>query len=318
MIKKILDQQLQYTKHYFDSLNLPEVEKFVDLLFDCKGTLFFSGIGKSGLVAKKIAVTMVSTGTRASYISPTDAVHGDLGMLSPQDIFVILSKSGETDELIRLLPAIRNKNATVVAIVCNPKSRLGSGCHHSIVLPCERELCPFDMAPTTSTTAQIMFGDLLTIALMQRKEFGLAEYALNHPSGRIGKRITLKVKDLMLKGTSIPICFPSETLINVLTELSNKRCGCVFIVDKEERLLGIFMDGDLRRCLQKYGADILNAEIGSLMTQNPRSISPEALAWDALKLMEADPQCRISVLPVIAEEKVQGLLHIHDIIQSGL
>ena len=319
MLKDILNKQFECTQHYFNSLNIPDAEKFVELLLNCEGMIFFSGVGKSGLVAKKIAFTMVSTGNRDFYLSTTDAVHGDLGMLSSKDVFVVLSKSGESDELIHLLPAIRNKGATILGIICNPSSRLAAGCDYSINLPCDRELCPFDMAPTTSTTAQLMFGDLLTIALMVRKKFGLNEYALNHPSGRIGKRITLKVKNLMLTGSHIPICGPEEDLMSVLEELSDKRCGCVLIVDEHKHLLGIFMDGDLRRALQKYGKEILNAPIKNLMTLNPMWVGSDTFAWDALKLMEANPNHRITVLPVLGEgDEVVGLLHLHDIIQSGL
>lgn len=319
MLKQLLDKQIEYTTHYFDSLNLQQTEKFVDILLNSSGMIFFTGVGKSGLVAKKIAFTMVSTGTRAFYVSPTDAVHGDLGMVSQNDVFVILSKSGESDELLNLIPAIRNKGATLLGVVCNPQSRLAAACHYSIVLPCARELCPFDMAPTTSTTAQLMFGDLLTIAIMQHKKFSINEYALNHPSGRIGKRITLKVKDLMLTGSRLPLCYPNDKVTDVLVELSNKRAGCLLIIDMEGKLEGIFMDGDLRRSLQKLGGAALNMPIKDLMTKDPRWVGPEVLAWDALKAMEADPIKRITALPVIDQEhRLLGLLHLHDIIQSGL
>lgn len=319
MLKELLDNQRSYTEHFFRALNLQPIEQLVQLLLQSQGILFFTGVGKSGLVAKKVAFTMVSTGTRAFYLSPTDAVHGDLGMVSSRDVFIMLSKSGESDELLNLVPAIRNKGATLVGVVCNSQSRLAAACHMTIPLPFQRELCPFDMAPTMSTTAQLLFGDLLAIALMRHKNFSLDQYALNHPSGQIGKRITLKVKDLMLTGERIPLCGPEDRLGQILVELSNKRCGCILITDHNRKLLGIFTDGDLRRTLQKFGGQVLEARMQDIMNSHPSSIGPEVLAWEAMTLMEADYQRRIMMLPVIdSDQKVLGLLHLHDIIQSGL
>lgn len=319
MLKELLDNQRHYTDHFFKTLDLRPVEQLVQLLLQCSGVLFFTGVGKSGLIAKKIAFTMVSTGTRAFYLSPTDAVHGDLGMVSSNDVFIMLSKSGESDELINLVPAIRNKGAKLVGVVCNQQSRLADACHVTIPLPFQRELCPFDMAPTMSTTSQLLFGDLLAIALMQHKNFSLDQYALNHPSGQIGKRITLKVKDLMLTGDRIPLCKPEDQLGQILVELSNKRCGCILIVDNSGKLMGIFTDGDLRRTLQKVGGQVLESCMKDVMNPNFCSIGPEVLAWEAMKSMEANEQKRIMVLPVLdIESKVLGLLHMHDIIQSGI
>lgn len=319
MLKELLDKQRNYTDHFYATLDLQPIEQLVQRLLQCKGVLFFTGVGKSGLVAKKIAFTMVSTGTRAFYLSPTDAVHGDLGMVSSQDVFIMLSKSGESDELLNLVPPIRNKGATLIGIVCNPNSRLSAACHITITLPFKHELCPFDMAPTMSTTTQLLFGDLLTIALMRHKKFSIDEYALNHPSGRLGKRITLKVKDLMLTGERIPLCGPHDCLGDILVELSNKRCGCILITDKNLKLLGIFTDGDLRRTLQKFGGPVLECRMQDIMNPNPSSIEPEVLAWEAMKRMEASYTKRMMMLPVISSDaNVLGLLHLHDIIQSGL
>jgi len=319
MLKELLDKQRSYTDHFFSSIDLQPIENLVQLLLLCKGTIYFTGVGKSGLVAKKIAFTMVSTGTRARYVSPMDAVHGDLGMVSSQDVFIMLSKSGESDELINLAPAIHNKGASLICVVSKPNSRLANVSHSTITLPFLRELCPFDMAPTMSTTTQLLFGDLLTIALMRHKNFSLDDYALNHPSGQIGKRIRLKVKDLMLTGNRIPLCKPDEYLGDILVELSNKRCGCILISGRNGELLGIFTDGDLRRALQNHGGDVLRSSMREMMNSNPNFIGPDSLAWDALKRMEANPQKRIMMLPVVdADCKILGLLHIHDIIQSGL
>lgn len=319
MLTELVNKQRAYTNEFLDTLDLKETERVVETLLHCPGVIFLTGVGKSGLVAKKIAVTMVSTGTRAMYLSPTDAVHGDLGMVSAKDVFLMLSKSGESDELLHLIPAIRNKGATIIGIVCNPRSRLAAASHQTMTLPIAQELCPFDMAPTTSTTAQLLFGDLLTVALMRRKNFSVEQYALNHPSGRIGKRMIVKVSDLMLTGDKMPHCKPEDKVVDILVELSNKRCGCVLVVDEKKHLSGIFTDGDLRRALQKHGGEVLQRQIHELMTLRPLSINPEMLAWDAMKLMEADPKKRIMMLPVLdANQCVIGLIHLHDILQGGL
>ena len=271
------------------------------------------------MIAEKIAQTMVSTGTKAMFLSPTNAMHGDIGIVSSQDLFLIFSKSGESDELLQLVPFIRNKGATLVSVICNTHSRLHTASDAVIVLPFQNELCPFDMAPTTSTIYQMLFGDLLTVALMERRKFTLEEYGSNHPSGRIGRRISLKVEDLMLHGHRLPLANPDQLLGEVLEELSNKRCGCLLIVGQERELLGIFTDGDLRRSLQKYGSTLLEIPLQNLMTVSPRVISRKMLAWEAMQSMEADYQRRITLLPVVdSKGRVEGLLQLHDLIQAGM
>ena len=319
MLKELIAQQKRDATHFFETLDLTMMEQLIQIILNCSGTIFLTGVGKSGLIAKKIALTMVSTGTRAFYLSPTDALHGDLGMVNPQDIFILFSKSGESDELLHLIPALRNKEVFIVGVVCNPQSRLGAVCQIQVTLPFQRELCPFDMAPTTSTAFQLLFGDLLTVALMRHRNFSLDEYALNHPSGRLGKRMILKVKDVMLKGDRIPICHPEDSLGNILVELSNKRCGCILIVDEEQKLKGIFTDGDLRRTLQKVGNKVLDVKMQDVMTLNPAFIQPNELAWQALQRMEGNPQKRMMMLPVIDENAcLVGLIHLHDLLQSGV
>lgn len=319
MLKKLLENQRRSINHFVDSLDIDDTHHVIETLMDCSGSIFFTGVGKSGLIAKKIAVTLVSTGTKAHYISPIDAVHGDLGMLSDQDAFVFISKSGESDELLSLVPSIRNKGAKMIGIVCNDKSRLAKACHLTITLPLLSELCPFDLAPTNSTTVQLMFGDLLAVALMNKKNFTKEAYVQNHPAGRIGKRLTMKVKDLMISGPGIPFTSPEHKLVDTLVELSNKKCGCVLIVDATKKLLGIFTDGDLRRSLQTHGGKVMDTAMSKLMSSNPRWIDPDVLAWEAMKGMEADPSRPITVLPVISPDRtVVGIIKLHDIIQSGL
>lgn len=319
LLKELLQKEKEYLNSFFDQLDTRPMEELVSLMKSCEGVIFFTGVGKSGLVAKKIAMTMTSTGTRSLYISPMDALHGDIGIVTEKDIFVLLSKSGESDELMNLLPILRNKHVRMVAVVSNPESRLAKGCDFHVVLPVEKELCPFDMAPTISTTAQLIFGDVLAITLMRQKNFSQDQFAENHPAGRLGKRITMKVQDIMIKGSSIPVCGPHDKLVEVLVELSNKRCGCVLVIDQEKQLQGIFTDGDLRRALQNRGEKVLDTAMGELMTCGAKWIAPNRLAWEAMREMEGDHKKAITVMPVLEEgKKVVGLIKLHDILQTGI
>ncbi len=319
MLEDLFKEQRKYLNYFFDHIDLQQVEKLIEILYNCSGEIFFTGIGKSGIIAEKIAVTMVSTGTRSLFLTSVNILHGDLGIVTAKDIVILISKSGETDELLHLIPYIRNKGAFIIALASEKNSRLAKACDKSIYLPVQRELCPFDLAPTTSTVVQLIFGDILAVALMKKKNFSIEDYAENHPAGRIGKRITLKVKDLMISGEVLPTCSPDDKLIDMLVELSNKRCGCLLLIDKSNHLLGIFTDGDLRRALQNQGVDVLNQPIKGLATKQPKTISPEAMATEAMKLMEADQKSPVTVLPVLDEtDQVMGLIKMHDILQSGL
>jgi arabinose-5-phosphate isomerase len=319
VLKNLLRKKQQYLNHFFEKLDLVAAEHFLQLLRDCQGLFVFTGVGKSGLVAKKIAVTMTSTGSRALYISPTNALHGDLGILTQQDLFIMVSKSGESEELLNLVPFIRNRGVRLLGIVSNPHSRLAKACDFAITLPLEKELCPFDLAPTTSTAIQMIFGDVLAVALMQHQKFSQDQYALNHPAGSIGKRMLVKVKNLMLTGAHVPVCRPQDKLIDTLVELSNKRCGCVIVVDGAHTLQGIFTDGDLRRALLNRGPSVLELSMEQLMIRSPKCIDPGKLAWEAMQCMEADQKNAVTCLPVISSDNtVVGLIKLHDIIQAGL
>ncbi len=318
MIQELLREQRLSLDPYFERLDCARADALLQLLISCKGTVVCSGVGKSGHIAQKIAATFLSTGTKAFFLDPMHAAHGDLGYVSETDVFLAFSKSGETDELLGLLPFIRKKKAKTVAIVSNPRSRLALQSDLAIELPFEKELCPFDLAPTTSTAVQLLFGDCLAIALMRSKQVSLGDYALNHPGGLIGRRIALKVFDLMLKNEQLPLCKPMQKLIEVLPELSAKRCGCLLVVDESHRLIGIFTDGDLRRALETRGSASLEASVQELMTASPRFISPGLSAWDAMRKMEENPSRLITVLPVVENRRVVGLLRMHDVLQAGL
>lgn len=319
MLNELFSEQRKQIDSFFSKVDLKASEKLLQMMLECQGVIFFSGIGKSEFIAKKIAVTMTSTGTKALYLSPSNALHGDIGMVSQKDLFIFISKSGESDELLTLIPYLRNKGVTLVSLVCHPGSRLAKACDFTILLPLEKELCPFNLAPTTSAAIQLLYGDILAVALMRHKQVDLELYKSNHPAGRIGKRITLKVRDLMLKEESIPWSKPVDKLGDVLVDLSNKRCGCLLVTDDQRHLKGIFTDGDLRRALQRYGSKALDRQLEELMTKTPRWIRDDVLAIEAVQLMEADQKCPITVLPVLSDsKKVVGIIKMHDIIQSGL
>ncbi len=317
-IEEYFEEERKYLNYFFDHIDLQKAKKVFQKLYECKGTIIFTGIGKSGIIAQKLATTLISTGTKALYIPAIDALHGDLGIVDAKDIFVLLSKSGATEELLNLLPHIREKGGEAIAIVSQENSKLYNACDVSICLPIPRELCPFDLAPTTSAEVQLIFGDILAVALMDKKKFSLKDFALNHPAGMIGKKITLKVCDLMITGKQIPLTTPEKKLIDILFELSEKRCGCLLVVDEQQKLLGIFTDGDLRRAIQKKGPESLHQKVSELMTVTPRSISQNQLAYDAMQQMEEDPKQLITVLPVVENDKVTGIIRMHDILQSGL
>lgn len=315
MLKTLFADQRRYLNHFFEKVDLTGAQEILNQLLVCKGVVLFSGVGKSGHIAEKVANTFLSTGTRSFFLAPANALHGDIGFVSPGDIFVCFSKSGATPELVNLIPHIQKKGVLTIAVVSAPHSPLAKMSDLSIVLPIEREICPYDLAPTTSSTAQLIFGDCLAIALMQAKNFAVTDFAANHPGGLLGRKIVLKVADLMLKGDEIPLCRPTDLLIDVLHELSAKRCGCLLVADGMQQLQGIFTDGDLRRAIQARGAKALSLPLSKLMTPHPQSISPEELILEAAKRMEK-PSRLITVLPVLEKGCVVGLIRMHDILQK--
>ena len=256
-------------------------EKLLEIVHHCvgsKGVLFFTGIGKSGIIAKKIVMTLSSLGTKAIYLSAQDALHGDIGVVGDGDSVFLLSKSGESEELIGLCPSLRNKGAYLVAVTSQTPSRLEKACDTAFILPHLKELCPFDLIPTTSTLSQLIFGDILAISLLNLKGVSLEDFIQNHPGGRIGRQELLKVHNLMLTGSRIPKASPNARIVDILHELSNKQCGALFVVDEREHLLGIFTDGDLRRAIEKYNQSVFSKPLSDLMTLSPRVTHPQMKA----------------------------------------
>jgi len=318
MLQTLFAKQREYLDHFFSTVDLACVEKVLEKVHGCQGVVVLSGVGKSGHIARKISTTLISTGTRSTFLCPSHALHGDVGFIQPQDICLLFSKSGESQELLDLIPHLQRKGSFVIAAVSHMQSRLAKSADMAVFLPVQQELCPFDLAPTTSTTVQLLFGDCLAIALMEKRRFSMAEFATNHPAGFLGRKMTLKVSDLMLSKEQIPICFLEDRLIDSLHELSTKKCGCLLVCDPNLSLCGIFTDGDLRRAVEKKGGDALQLPLKDLMSAFPITIKSDMLAFDAMRVMEKDPSRLVTVLPVVENGILLGLLRMHDILQAGL
>lgn len=316
-LKELFTRQKDFLLTFFDRVDFNKVEEIISTILDCKGMIFFSGVGKSGIIAEKLAMTMISTGTKAMYVPPTNALHGDIGIVSREDVFIMLSKSGETQELINLIPYLNQRKVKTVAWVSDKQSRLAKICDLSIELYVEKELCPFDLAPTTSTAIQLIFGDIIAVAIMERKNFSLQDYAKNHPSGDIGKRM-LKVEDIMIDGDKVPLCHIKDKLKDCLVELTNKRCGCLIVTDDHQKIQGIFTDGDLRRAMQKNSTDVLEEMMENLMTKTFLSIPKTYYVHEALSLMQSDSKKWVMVLPVTDKDKLIGLVRMHDAVHLNL
>jgi arabinose-5-phosphate isomerase len=298
-----------------------DIDRAIGILAKCKGKIVLLGVGKSGIIAQKVAATMTSSGTAAIYLHPSDALHGGLGILTPDDVVVMLSNSGETDELLQLLPYVKRRNVPLVVIVGNIKSTLAQRADAVLDASVDEEACPLNLAPTTSTTVALAIGDALAMTLMQAKGLTPDDFASNHPAGQLGKRLTLRVADLMHGGSQNPTIATDAAWMEIISTITHYGLGAVNVVDNEGRLAGIITDGDLRRSLQRISsADLAFANIkcDDLMTSNPVVTNPEMLAYDALRLME-DRSSQINVLPVVNGDRLcVGLIRLHDIVRSGL
>ncbi len=292
------------------------VRKTIEILESCSGKVIVTGVGKSGIIAQKIAQTLTSTGTVAVFVHPSDAMHGSLGVISRGDVLIALSNSGETDEILLLLPALQKRKTCIISIVGNVNSTLARQSDVVLDASVDQEACPLNLAPTTSTTVALALGDALAMTLMQAKGLTAEDFAANHPAGRLGKRLTLKVKNLMHESPNVS---PDSNWLEVVKAISKHSLGAVNVVDAKVKLVGIVTDGDLRRTIEKTEAKNLeNLNAAQMMTKNPTTAVPEMLAFDTLQLMENRP-FQISVLPVVDEEgNCVGLLRLHDIVRSGL
>jgi len=285
----------------------------VRLILACRGRVVVTGVGKSGHVGRKIASTLASTGTPAFFVHPAEASHGDLGMITREDLVLALSYSGETDELRTILPIVKRLGAKLIALTGNVRSTLAGLADVVLDGRVEKEACPLDLAPTASTTAALALGDALAIAALDARGFGHEDFARSHPAGALGRKLLTHVRDVMRTGDDVPRVGSRATLAEAVLEISRKRLGMTAVVDDDGRIVGIVTDGDLRRGLER-GIDIRSTPVGTAMTHGPRTIRPEALAAEAVDLMEAS---RITQLPVVDHEgRVVGALNIHDLLRA--
>ncbi len=292
------------------------VEKTIAILQECRSKVVVTGIGKSGIIAQKIAQTLTSTGTVAIFLHPSDALHGSLGIITGGDVVIALSNSGETDEILLLLPALKARKVCLISIVGNVNSTLARQSDVVLDASVDQEACPLNLAPTCSTTVALAIGDALAMTLMEAKNLTAEDFAANHPAGRLGKRLTLKVSNLMHDSPNISA---TAGWLEVVKAISKHALGAVNVVGEKETLVGIVTDGDLRRTIEKTEAKNLeNLTAAQMMTASPTTAAPEMLAFDALRLMENRPM-QISVLPVVDERGIcVGLLRLHDVVRSGL
>jgi len=302
-------------------LKAEDIDRVIGILSGCQGKIVLLGVGKSGIIAQKIAATMTSAGTAAIYLHPSDALHGGLGILSADDVVLMLSNSGETDELRQLVPFAKRRGVPIVAIVGNVKATLALSADAVLDASVDEEACPLNLAPTASTTVALAIGDALAMTLMRAKGLTEDEFASNHPAGQLGKRLTLRVADLMHSGSQNPTIPTDSSWMDIVSAITHFGLGAVNVIDNEGRLAGIITDGDLRRSMQRISTAELafaNITCDELMTRNPVVTNPDMLAFDALHLMEDRPS-QINVLPVVDDARLcVGLIRLHDIVRSGL
>jgi arabinose-5-phosphate isomerase len=284
------------------------------LMLACKSRVVVSGMGKSGHIARKIAATLASTGTPAFFVHPAEASHGDLGMILDRDVVLALSNSGETDELLTVLPLIKRQGVPLIAMSGNPNSSLAklADAHLDVSVP--EEACPLGLAPTASTTAALVMGDALAVALLEARGFTAEDFARSHPAGSLGRRLLLKIGDIMHVGERLPSVHEDASVSDALVEMTRKGLGMTGVVDAEQRLLGVFTDGDLRRTLDDAGLDFRATNVARVMTRRPKTIAPECLAVEAARLME-DYKIH-AVLVVDADQRLVGALNIHDLLRA--
>jgi arabinose-5-phosphate isomerase len=292
-----------------------DFEKACDLMLNCKGRVVVTGMGKSGHIGKKIAATLASTGTPSHFVHPGEASHGDLGMITENDVVLALSNSGTTNEVITLIPLLKRMRASIIAMTGNPSSTLAKAADAHLNVQVETEACPLDLAPTSSTTVSLVMGDAIAIALLEKRGFTAEDFAFSHPGGALGRKLLLRVSDVMRSGNSIPKVTSQISVRDALVEMSNKALGMTCIVDENENLIGVYTDGDLRRSIDQ-NVDFANTKIADVMTKKCKFVHSEALAAEALSLMED----KLITALVVSDNglNIKGIVHLHDLLKAGL
>lgn len=310
--REVIQIELESVQQVLDRID-DSFARAVEMIAQSEGRVIITGMGKSGIIGKKIAATMTSVGTMAIFLHPAEGIHGDLGLVTSQDIIIAISKSGETMELNRLVPVFRRYNCRIIAMTGNPDSHLARFADVVLDISVNKEACPFDLAPTSSSTVTLVLGDALAITLLQAKHFQLADFARNHPGGSIGRSL-LTVADLMHSGSAVPIITIDTPMRDALLEMTSKRLGVTTVVDSEGRLAGIITDGDLRRWLAR-SADPMSDTAASAMVHHPKTITRDRLALEAVEMME---HYAITALIVVDDDRPEGVIHLHDLVKSGV
>lgn len=308
---KTIDSEIDTINHLKDSVKAENLTKALDFMQNSKGRIIITGMGKSGHIGRKIAASLASTGTPSFFVHPAEASHGDLGMITEDDVVVAISNSGESRELIDILNYCKRFGIKLIAVTKNAESSLGKAGDVVLELPNNGEACPLGLAPTSSTTATLVLGDILTVGMIERKGFSKEDFNDRHPGGKLGS-ILKRVSDLMHTGQEMPILDENSNMQAVLLEMTSKRLGCVGFINQTGDLTGILTDGDLRRCLS---SKILEEKAIDLMTRNPKTISPNAMTAEALKIMHDK---KITNLFVLEGKKPVGVIHIHDLLNNGV
>jgi len=288
----------------------------VEIIFNSKGRVVVTGMGKSGIIAKKVAATLASTGTPAFFMHPAEAGHGDLGMVTPDDVMIAISNSGETDELVNLIPFLKRFNVKLISMTGNPDSILARSSDVELDTSVEEEACPMGIVPTASTAAALAMGDAIAVALLKKRGLREEDFALLHPRGSLGKRLIIRVKDLMHTGDEVPVVHPHTPMTDAVMEISSKRLGVTIVADTDRRIVGIITDGDLRRGIQRWGKGFFEMKAEEVMTRNPKMISGEELAAKAVSIMES-----YSITSLIVPDelgRISGIIHLHDILKKGI
>jgi len=314
-IKNVINIECKELQSMSEKVSMVAVDA-VNMIYESRGRIIVSGMGKPGIIGRKIAATFSSTGTPAMFVHPAEAYHGDLGIINKEDIVILISNSGETEEIVRLLPYFKRFDIKVISLTGNMKSTLAQYGDIVIDVGVSEESCPIDCAPMASTTAALVMGDALAAALMIKREFSKEHFALFHPGGNLGMKLLTRVSDLMVVGDDIPVISQDSTLKEAIIEISSKSVGATFIVDEEKRMVGIFTDGDLNRVFQQEtDHQLLSTKIAELMMRNPASIEGDMLAAEAMRIMQRK---RINILPVVENDLIIGSIGMHTLIQSGL
>lgn len=313
--KRVLEIEADAIHCLMDKID-ENFERAVELIYDCKGKVVVMGVGKSGIIAKKIASTLASTGTPAFFLHPVEGMHGDLGMLAKEDIVMILSNSGETDEISRILPLLNRLGNRLIALTGNIDSNLAKAGDVVLDVCVREEACPFGLVPTASTTAAMALGDALAIALLEKRGFKDEDFAALHPGGYLGKR-WLKVEELMHTGEAFPMVGEDTSMRNAIFEITSKRLGVTGVADAEGNLVGVITDGDLRRALEKHG-DLLSRKASEVMTRNPKWIEKDSLAARAVQKMEEYSITSLFVFQSREDRTLVGIIHLHDLLKAGI